>query len=77
MLKKVWKNRIEFYPYLVILLFWFGSAFTPSLVVQNRPGIIALGAITIPSMVLVIIAIVKTYESLPDSGKLPGPKDMI
>jgi hypothetical protein len=43
MWKKIWKNRLEFYPYLAIYLFWFMGAFLNSFQVQNRPGIVALG----------------------------------
>jgi len=33
--------------------------------VQNRPGIVALGVVTIPSVVLITIATVRTYRELP------------
>ena len=60
----IWKNRIEFYPYLSLLLFWlFGAAFG-SLVVQNRSGIVLLGVVTIPSIALIVIAAIKTYKEL-------------
>lgn len=65
MWKKIWENRLEFYPYLSITLFWFVASFMSSLLVQNRPGIVALGLVTIPSVVLITIATVRTYRELP------------
>ena len=65
MLRKIWKNRVEFYPYLSISLFWFLACFTSSLQVRNRPGIVTLGAVTIPSIAMITIAAVKTYRKLP------------
>jgi len=65
MWKKIWENRLEFYPYLSIYLFWFLGSFVSSFQVQNRPGIVALGVVTIPSIVLITIATVRTYRELP------------
>jgi len=65
MWKKIWKNRLEFYPYLAIYLFWFLGSFVSSLRVQNRPGIVLLGVVTIPSIVLITVAVVRTYRELP------------
>jgi hypothetical protein len=65
MLKRIWENRLEFTPYLSITLFWFVSSFMSSLLVQNRPGIVALGVVTVPSLVLITIAAVRTYKELP------------
>ena len=65
MWKKIWKNRLEFYPYLAIYLFWFMGAFLNSFQVRNRPGIVTLGVVTIPSIVLITIAAVRTYRELP------------
>ena len=65
MWRKIWRNRIEFYPYLSISLFWFLACFLSSLSVQNRAGIVALGVVTIPSIVMITIAAVKTYRELP------------
>ena len=65
MWRKIWRNRIEFYPYLSISLFWFLACFLSSLSVRNRPGIVALGAVTIPSLAMITIAAVKTYRELP------------
>ena len=65
MLRKIWKNRLEFYPYLSLFIFWFLACFLTSLSVQNRPGIVALGVVTIPSVALIAIATVKTYRELP------------
>jgi len=67
MLRKIWQNRVEFYPYFSIYLFWFVGSFLSSLRVQNRPGIVALGLITIPSILLITIAFIKTYRELPSS----------
>ena len=66
MWRKIWRNRVEFYPYLSIFIFWFLGSFVSSLKVQNRPGITLLGLITIPSITLIAIAAVKTYRELPD-----------
>ena len=64
----IWRNRLEFYPYLTILLFWFFGAAMGSLIVQNRPGIVALGVVTNPSITLIIIAAIRTYKDciIPD-----------
>ena len=64
MWRKIWKNRIEFYPYFSIFLFWFLACFLTSLSVQNRPGILTLGIVTIPSVAMIAIATVKTYREL-------------
>jgi len=68
MWSKIWKNRVEFYPYVSIYLFWFLGSFVSSFMVKNRPGIVALGLITIPSIILITIATVRTYREL--SGEL-------
>ncbi len=65
MWKKIWKNRLEFYPYLAIYLFWFMGAFLNSFQVRNRPGIVALGVVTIPSIALITLAAVRTFRELP------------
>ena len=65
MWRKIWKNRLEFYPYLSLFIFWFLACFLNSLAVQNRPGIVAMGVVTIPSITMCIIAAVKTYRELP------------
>lgn len=64
MWKKIRKNRVEFYPYLSIFLFWFLGSFVSSFRVQNRPGIVLLGLVTIPSLVLIAIATIRTYRGL-------------
>lgn len=64
MWSKIWKNRLEFYPYLSIFLFWFLACFVSSLRVQNRPGIVALGVVTIPSLIMIAIATVKTCREV-------------
>jgi len=43
MMRKIWKNRLEFYPYFSLFIFWFLACFLTSFGVQNRPGIVALG----------------------------------
>ncbi|MEW6443925.1 MAG: hypothetical protein AB1640_23515 [bacterium] len=68
MWKKIWRNRVEFYPYFAIYLFWFMGAFLGSLGIQNRPGIVALGVVTVPSLTLITIAAVRTYRGLPGSA---------
>ncbi len=73
MWQRIWRNRLEFYPYLSILLFWlFGSALG-SLTVKSRPGIVALGMVTIVPIALIMIAVIKTFKELPETGTLPGP----
>jgi len=67
MLRKLWTNRIEFYPYVSILFFWFLSSFVSSLKVKSPNGITLLGLITIPSVVLILIAAVKTYRELSET----------
>jgi uncharacterized membrane protein len=51
---------------------WFFVSFLGSLGVKNQPGITTLGLITIPAIICLIIAIIKTYRELPETGKLPG-----
>ncbi len=65
MLRKILKNRIEFYPYFSITLFWFLGSFLSSFQVQNRPGIVLLGVVTLPSIALITVAAVRTYRELP------------
>jgi hypothetical protein len=72
MLKKLWKNRVEFYPYVSIFLFWFLGSFMSSFRVQNRPGIFALGLVTIPSITLIAIATIRTYRELPNAARPQG-----
>ncbi|MEN6466419.1 MAG: hypothetical protein ABFD62_14700 [Syntrophaceae bacterium] len=69
MWSKIWRNRVDFYPYFSIYLFWFVGSFLSSLRVQNRPGIVALGLITLPSIILITIAFMRTYRELPDAGQ--------
>ena len=65
MWKKIWKNRLEFYPYAALYLFWFLGSFAGSLQVKNQSGIVILGLVTIPSITLITIAAVRTYRELP------------
>ncbi len=66
MLSMLWKHRVEFYPYLAIYLFWFLGAFLGSFQVQNRPGIVALGLVTVPSIALITVAAVRTWREIRD-----------
>ncbi|MBW1894706.1 MAG: hypothetical protein JRI91_13560 [Deltaproteobacteria bacterium] len=63
MIGKLWKNRIEFYPYIAIFFFWLVTALL-SLLVKNRPGIVALGLVTVPSVVLITIATIKVFVEI-------------
>ncbi len=63
MLRKIWKNRVEFYPYVTIYMSMLGT-FANSLIVKNRPGIIALGLITLPSAAIIARAAMKTYQMI-------------
>lgn len=73
MRRKIWKNRNEFYPACSVFIWYFVGAFLSSLAVQNRPGIIAIGfIITIPTVIVFFVAVIRTYLELPleagDSG---------
>jgi len=63
MFRTLWKNQAEFYPYIAILYFWADTALN-SLIVKNRPGIVVLGMITIPSVILISTAVIKTFIEL-------------
>lgn len=67
MISKIWKNRIEFYPYVAFSVFFFFGTFVESFKVMNRPGITLLGLVTIPSVALIATAVFKTYRELPDN----------
>jgi hypothetical protein len=71
-MKKFGRNIIEFLPYITLLYIWFFACFLGSLTVQNRPGITALGFITVPAIALIIFAMIKTYRELPETGTAPG-----
>ena len=73
MWKKIWRNKLEFYPYMAILFFWFSGSLLQSLSLKNRPGIVTLGLVTILPVGLITIAMVRTYRTLPETGTLPGP----
>jgi len=67
-LRRLWKNRLEFYP-AISLFFWYTvGSWLSSLRVQNRPGMVALGLITVPVVIVFFIAVVQTYKSLPQEG---------
>ena len=63
-MRKIWKNRLEFYPYLAIFNVWFLGCYLASLGVQDKPGITKLGWITLPTVIVFIIAVVRTYKGL-------------
>jgi len=84
MTKKLWMSRFEFYPYISIYFFWFSAAFMTSLAVKNRPGIFTLGLITVPSILLITIAFIKTiinittdFESKKEKSKFEPVKKII
>jgi len=62
---KIWKNRVEFYPACSVFLWYTVGSLLSSLRVQNRPGIVALGLITIPVVIIFFIALARTYRGLP------------
>ncbi|MEN6466417.1 MAG: hypothetical protein ABFD62_14690 [Syntrophaceae bacterium] len=67
-MRRLWKNRLEFYP-AISLFFWYTvGSWLSSLRVQNRPGMVALGLITVPVVIVFFIAVVQTYKSLPQEG---------
>lgn len=72
MLRTLWKHRVEFYPYLAIYLFWFLGAFLGSFQVRNRPGIVALGLVTVPSIILITVATVRTWREIRDQEATGG-----
>ena len=63
-MRKIWKNRLEFYPYLAIFNVWFLGCYLASLGVQGKPGITKLGWITLPAVIAFIISVVRTYKGL-------------
>ena len=71
-MKKVLRNILEFFPYLVFLNMWFLGSFLGSFAVENQPGITALGWVTIPAMICFVIALIRTYKKLPETGRLPS-----
>lgn len=67
MWKTIWRNRIEFYPYLSMCLFVIGAIFM-CVGIKSRPGILGLAVFAIPSFILFIIATIKTYRELSRSN---------
>jgi len=63
-MRKIWKNRLEFYPYLAIFNVWFLGCYLASLGVHDKPGITKLGWITLPTIIVFIISVVRTYKGL-------------
>ncbi len=63
------RKRLDYYPLIALFLFWFFGAFAGALQI-NEPGRIALGLITAPAIVLIIIAALevrKLHRKLSDS----------
>ncbi|HPC02441.1 MAG TPA: hypothetical protein PKY58_00405 [Syntrophales bacterium] len=63
--RRFWRNRIEFYPAFSIFIWYAVGSVLSSLRVQNRPGIVTLGLITIPVVVVFIMAVRRTWRELP------------
>jgi hypothetical protein len=64
----LWRNRLEFYP-AISLFFWYTvGSWLSSLRVQNRPGIVELGLITVPVVIIFFIAVARAYRELPQEG---------
>jgi hypothetical protein len=62
---RFWRNRIEFYPACSVFIWYAVGSALSSLRVQNRPGIVTLGLITIPVIVVFIMAVRRTWRELP------------
>ena len=75
MITRIWRNRIEFYPYISLFTLGILLTFLSSLGVKNRPGIITLGIVAIPALILIITAAVKSYRELPETGTFPSLKE--
>jgi len=73
MWNRIWRNRLEFYPYAAILFFWFFGSLVQSLTLSGRPWILAMGLITILPVALISLAMIRTYRALPETGTLQGP----
>jgi len=65
MLRKIWKNRLEFYPAFVFVV-WYGMADVLGSLGVRHPGIGKIGWVTTPCVILFIIAVVRTYRELPE-----------
>jgi hypothetical protein len=63
--KRIWRNRIEFYPACSIFIWYAVGSFLSSLRVMNRPGIVTLGLITLPVVAVFIVAVRRTWRGLP------------
>ena len=70
-MRKIWKNRLEFYPAASLFLWYMVGSFLSSLRVLNRPGIVTLGWITLPVVIVYFIALIRTYRGL-SSAIAPG-----
>ena len=68
MLRKIWKNRLEFYPAFVFVVWYLLGAVLPSLGVRD-PFIRKIGWITLPCVIFFIVAVVRAYCKLPPEGE--------
>jgi hypothetical protein len=68
MWKKIWKNRIEFYPAIAVFIWYTIGTALNSLAVKSRPGIMTLGWITLPTVVVFFVAVIKTYRDVTSEG---------
>ena len=64
MWKKIWKNRIEFYPAIAVFIWYTIGVVLNSSLVKSRPGIGTLGWITLPTVAVFFVAVFKTYRGL-------------
>ncbi len=62
---KIWKNKVDFFPACSVFFWYMVGSFLSSLRVQNRPGMVALGWITLPVVVVFFVAVIRTYRELP------------
>jgi len=64
MLRKIWRNRIEFYPAIALFIWYTVGVVLNSSLVKSRPGIGTLGLITLPSVAVFFVCVFKTYRGL-------------
>ena len=64
MWRKIWRNRLEFYPALALFIWYTVGVALSSLRVQSRPGIGTLGLITLPSVAVFFVGVFRTYRGL-------------
>lgn len=69
-MRRLWKNRLEFYPAISVFFWYMVGSLLSSLRVQNRPGIVEVGLIiTAPVVIIFFIAVARTYRELPREGE--------